>query len=231
MGIAKKTDGRYEVGLGVTDANDYKGSLSYRDIYIQLTADGATADSVEKLTFLKDYAVYHSGLGEPIMPPSVNVWISNNGTTTAVEADDLKYEDDTFTICGITYSDGAWDYSNAGQSGGGGGGGGYTPLVIYIDNPSAGLANNKINNDAYYDSGKERAVPATYEAWDEILSNPFVQFFVIDSGGTYMCPVWYRTNYFDANEYERIAICASGYNTGGSDVIQYFKIGVQKFNF
>ena len=121
MGIAKKTDGRYVVGLGVSDANDYKGSASYRDIYIQLTADGATEESVEYLTYLKDYAIYHNGLGEPIMPPSVNVWISNNGVTTAVEADDLKIEDGDFTICGITYSDGTWDYSNAGTGGGGGG--------------------------------------------------------------------------------------------------------------
>lgn len=120
MGIAKKTDGRYVVGMGVTDANDYKGSASYRDIYIQLTADGATEESVEYLTYLKDYAVYHSGLGEPIMPPSVNVWISNNGVTTAVEADDLALDGDNFTICGIVWDGSSWDYSDAGKGGGSG---------------------------------------------------------------------------------------------------------------
>lgn len=118
MGIAKKTDGRYVVGMGVTDANDYKGSASYRDIYIQLTADGATEESVEYLTYLKDYATYHSELGEPIMPPSVNVWISNNGVTTAVEADDLALDGDNFTICGIVWDGSSWDYSNAGKGGG-----------------------------------------------------------------------------------------------------------------
>lgn len=130
MGIAKKTDGRYVVGMGVTDANDYKGSASYRDIYIQLTADGATEESVEYLTFLKDYAVYHNGLGEPIMPPSVNVWISNNGVTTAVEADDLALDGDNFTICGIKWNGSSWDYSDAGKGGGGGG----LPEVTAEDN-------------------------------------------------------------------------------------------------
>lgn len=122
MGIAKKTDGRYVVGVGVTDANDYKGSASYRDIYIQLTASGATAKSEEYLTFLKDYGFHANSLGEPIMPPSVNVWISNNGVTTAVEADDLSLDGDNYTICGIVWNGSSWDYSNAGQGHGGGGG-------------------------------------------------------------------------------------------------------------
>lgn len=115
MGIAKKTDGRYVVGVGVDNANDYKGSAAYRDIYIQLTSSGATAKSEEYLTFLKDYAVNANALGEPIMPPSVNVWISNNGVTTAVEADDVSIDGNNYTICGIKWNGSTWDYSGAGQ--------------------------------------------------------------------------------------------------------------------
>ena len=121
MGIAKKTDGRYVVGVGVDNANDYKGSAAYRDIYIQLTSSGATAKSEEYLTFLKDYAVNANALGEPIMPPSVNVWISNNGVTTAVEADDVSIDGNNYTICGIKWNGSTWDYSGAGQGKSGGG--------------------------------------------------------------------------------------------------------------
>lgn len=123
MGIAKKTDGRYIVGIGVTDANDYKGSAAYRDIFIQLTESGASDKSLDYLNYLKDYAIYHNSLGEPIMPPSVNVWISNHGVTTAVEADDLSLDGSNYTIGGIKWDGSAWDYTNAGQEGGGGGGG------------------------------------------------------------------------------------------------------------
>lgn len=118
MGIAKKTDGRYVVGVGVENANEYKGSASYRDIYIQLTSSGATEQSEEYLNYLKDYAVYANSLGEPIMPPSVNVWISNNGVTTAVEADDVSIDGENYTICGIKWNGSAWDYSDAGKGGG-----------------------------------------------------------------------------------------------------------------
>lgn len=121
MGVKKENDGRYSVGMGVQNGNEYKGSQGWRDIFIQLTADGATEDSIEKLEFLRDYAIYHSGEGNPVMPPSVNVWISNNGTTTAVEADDIAYTDGVYTICGIKCSGDSWDFSNAGQGGGGGG--------------------------------------------------------------------------------------------------------------
>ena len=131
MGVNKKSDGRYIVGANVTTANEYKGSLGWRDIFIQLTADGATAESIEKLEFMRDYAIYHSGKGNPVMPPSVAVWISNNGTTTAVEADDISYTDGVYTICGIKWENNAWDFSNAGQGGGGGGG---LPPVTSEDN-------------------------------------------------------------------------------------------------
>lgn len=121
MGITRKPSGRFIVGLGVTDGNDYKEVGALKDLFIQLTADGCTDESQNYLNYLADYAEYHSGIGEPIMPPGVNVWLSNNGTTTAVEADDLSLEDGTYTICGITCTDGEWDFSNAGQQGGGGG--------------------------------------------------------------------------------------------------------------
>lgn len=111
MGITKTRDGRYLVGQGVTDGNEYKGSLAWRDIVIQLTADGATAESIEKLEFLRDYGLYHSGEGNSVMPPSVSVWISNNGTTTAVEADDITVDGSNYTICGIKWDGSAWDFS------------------------------------------------------------------------------------------------------------------------
>lgn len=122
MGIAKKTDGRYVVGKGIADANDYKGSAAWRDMVIQLTESGATEKSEEYLNFLKDYALNANSLGEPIMPPSVDVWISNHGTTTAVEADDVAIDGANYTICGIKWDGSAWDYTNAGQGSGGGGG-------------------------------------------------------------------------------------------------------------
>ena len=121
MGVNKKTDGRYIVGMGAPNENEYKGSMGWRDIFIQLTENGATPDSEEKLAFLRDYAIYHNGEGNAIMPPSVSVWVSNNGVTSAVNADDITLEDGTYTICGIKWDGSSWDYTNAGQSSGGGG--------------------------------------------------------------------------------------------------------------
>ena len=122
MGTTQKSDGRYVVGKGISNANEYKGSMGYRDIVIQLTADGATEDSVAKLNYLKDYAVYHASQNEPIVPPNTQIWISGNGFSKAIEADDIDISESGVSIGGIVYSDGAWDYSNAGQGGGGGGG-------------------------------------------------------------------------------------------------------------
>lgn len=121
MGVNKKTDGRYIVGMGAPNENEYKGSMGWRDIFIQLTENGATPDSEEKLAFLRDYAIYNNGEGNAIMPPSVSVWVSNNGVTSAVNADDITLEDGTYTICGIKWDGSSWDYTNAGQSSGGGG--------------------------------------------------------------------------------------------------------------
>lgn len=121
MGTTQKSDGRYIVGKGISNANEYKGSMGYRDIVIQLTADGATEDSVAKLNYLKDYAVYHASQNEPIVPPNTQIWISGNGFSKAVEADDINISESEVSIGGIVYSDDAWDYSNAGQGGGGSG--------------------------------------------------------------------------------------------------------------
>jgi hypothetical protein len=123
MAQYQTADGRWIVG-NVQGESDYHGFLGWRDCVIQLTASGATPDSVNYLNAFRDYAFTHKALNESIMPPSVNVWISNNGTTTAVQADDLSVDGNTFTIGGIKWTGSAWDYSNAGQGGGGGSGGG-----------------------------------------------------------------------------------------------------------
>lgn len=123
-------DGRWIVGLGVEGESSYNGFAGWRDCVIQLTADGATEQSVKYLEGLRDYAIAHSALGESIMPPSVNVWVSNNGTTTAVQADDLAVDGETFTICGIKWDGSAWDYTNAGKGSGAGGSGGSGGNVV-----------------------------------------------------------------------------------------------------
>jgi hypothetical protein len=79
---------------------------------------------MDYLAYLKSYAEHNQSIGLPIMPNGVNVWISNNGKTSAVEADDISLEDGVYTICGIKCTNGTWDFSDAGQSGGGSGGGG-----------------------------------------------------------------------------------------------------------
>ncbi len=137
MGVEKTADGRSLVGIGVADANNYKGFLSWRDIVIQLTSNGATAESVDRLNALRDYAIFHSGDGSPIKPPDVNVWISANGYMKAVEADDFAVtgsgDSAQFECGGIKWTGSAWDYTNAGQSSGGGGGSsGGSVLVVNV---------------------------------------------------------------------------------------------------
>lgn len=127
MAQYQTSDGRWIVG-NVQGESDYHGFLGWRDCVIQLTASGATPDSVNYLNAFRDYAFTHKALNESIMPPSVNVWISNNGVTSAVQADDLSVDGNTFTIGGIKWTGSAWDYSNAGQGGGSGGGG---ALVVH----------------------------------------------------------------------------------------------------
>jgi len=132
MALFQTADGRWIVG-GNRSGSEYKGFLGWRDCVIQLTASGATEESIDYLNAFRDYALAHNALGEPIMPSSVNVWISNNGTTTAVQADDLSVEGNSFTIGGIKWTGSAWDCSNAGQgSGGSGGGSGSGSLVVTL---------------------------------------------------------------------------------------------------
>lgn len=132
MGVTKKPSGVNIIGLGAADLNEFKPVDQLKDLYIQLTADGATEESMDYLAYLKSYAEHNQSIGLPIMPNGVNVWISNNGKTSAVEADDLSLEDGVYTICGIKCEDGTWDFTNAGQHSGGGGSG--LPEVDDSDN-------------------------------------------------------------------------------------------------
>jgi len=134
MGIKREANGVWKVGGGVTDGNDYKGVADKKSLLIQLTADGATQESMDNLEYLKAYADYNYTLGQPIFPHDISVWLSNNGKTAAIEADDISLEDGVYTIGGITCEDGTWDFSNAGQSGGGGGGSSDLPEVDSDDN-------------------------------------------------------------------------------------------------
>jgi hypothetical protein len=122
MGVFKTADGRTLVGIGQQDGNEYSGFNGWRDCVIQLTASGATENSVKYLNAIKDYAIAHNAKGESIMPPNLSVWISNNGATTAVQADDIAVDGENVTICGIKWNGTAWDYTDAGKGGGGGGG-------------------------------------------------------------------------------------------------------------
>ena len=120
MGVFKTADGRSLVGIGQQDGNEYSGFAGWRDCVIQLTASGATENSVKYLNAIKDYAIAHNAKGESIMPPNLSVWISNNGVTTAVQADDIAVDGANVTICGIKWNGTAWDYTDAGKGGGGG---------------------------------------------------------------------------------------------------------------
>lgn len=118
MGVFKTADGRSLVGIGQQDGNEYNGFAGWRDCVIQLTASGATEDSVKYLNAIKDYAVAHNAKGESIMPPNLSIWISNNGVTTAVQADDITVDEANVTICGIKWNGTAWDYTDAGKGSG-----------------------------------------------------------------------------------------------------------------
>lgn len=135
MAQYQTADGRWIVGNVSGDSN-YHGFLGWRDCVIQLTGEGATEQSVRYLEALRDYALAHNPLGEPIMPPSINVWISNNGTTTAIQADDLSIDGDKFTIGGIVWNGSAWDYSDAGKASGGGS----APFVVTLTPTAADMS-------------------------------------------------------------------------------------------
>jgi hypothetical protein len=135
MGITKTADGRYQVGKGIADAHNYTGALGKRDMVIQYTEDGVTAQSMDYLNFLKDYAEHHADIGELIKPSDVSIWIAKDDKLTAVEADDISYDDGTFTLSSITYDGTDWTFGEPTPGGGGGGEplfkqyGGTIPLV------------------------------------------------------------------------------------------------------
>ena len=122
MALYYTPDGRVIIGTGVSDGNDYHGYNGKRDIVIQLTEDGATTDGLNALEYLKSYAENAKAENKPIFPDGTRVFISANGYTKAVEADDVVIDGENISIGGIAWNGSAWDFSNAGQSGGGGGG-------------------------------------------------------------------------------------------------------------
>lgn len=160
-------DGRWLVG-DVTGESNYHGFLGWRDCVIQLTGEGATEQSVHYLEALRDYALAHNPLGEPIMPPSINVWISNNGTTTAVQADDLSIDGDKFTIGGIVWDGSTWDYSDAGKTSGGGSG----PFVVTLT-PTA----------ADFSGTMDKTVAEIHEAW--LAGKRIVLKVLVNTNGAY----------------------------------------------
>ena len=136
MGVTKTADGRVEVGVGISSADNYLHGVNSGEILIQLTESGVTDESLNKLNGLKDYAVYHLSRGESIKPGGTAVFIATADGKKQIEADDFAISvtpgegDDPdvveFTVGGIVWNsvDG-WDYSNAGQ-----GGGGSAPLIL-----------------------------------------------------------------------------------------------------
>lgn len=122
MGYERTADGRINVGMGVTSADNYNGYADVRDIVIQLTEDGATQDGLNALEYIKAYALAHKAEDKPIFPVSQNIYVSNNGKTKALEYDDIVIDGTSVTIGGIVWDGSAWDFTNA-ESGGGSGGG------------------------------------------------------------------------------------------------------------
>ena len=137
MAIYNTPDGRQVVG-SVESGNDYHGFNGKRDIIIQLTADGATADGLNALEYLKAYAVEQNKQGNPIFPNGTRVWISANGYTKAVEADDVAIDGSNITIGGIVWNGSAWDYSKAGETGSG------LPEITAADNGKVLTANSGV---------------------------------------------------------------------------------------
>ncbi len=132
MAIFTTADGRQIVGAAQA-GNEYKGYATKRDITIQLTANGATQDSLDALEYLKAYALYANSVGKSVFPPTTNIYISNNGTTKTVEADDITVDGQNVSIGGCAWDGTAWDFTNAGQSGGGGSSGGGVLVVHDVD--------------------------------------------------------------------------------------------------
>ena len=148
MALYTTPDGRVVIGTGVSDGNDYHGYNGKRDIVIQLTADGATDDGLNALEYLKAYATNAKAENKPIFPNGTRVWISTNGYTKAVEADDVVIDGDNITIGGIAWNGSAWDFTNAGQTGGG----------DQLPTPTAqdvGKVATVVNNSGTYEYGLE----------------------------------------------------------------------------
>jgi hypothetical protein len=157
MGVNQTPDGRVNVGLGYNDINEYKGYAGRREIVIQLTSDGATQDSLDALEFLKSYAIYHNSVGEPIFPASTNVFISNNGVTKAVEADEVTVDGNNVNIGGCVWNGESWDFTNAGQ------GGGSDKFIVTLTPTSPDFSGTM-------DKTAEE-ITAAYEAGQEIIFN------------------------------------------------------------
>lgn len=132
MAIYTTADGRQIVGAAQA-GNEYKGYATKRDITIQLTANGATQDSLDALEYLKAYALYANSVGKSVFPPTTNIYISNNGTTKTVEADDITVDGQNVSIGGCVWNGTAWDFTNAGQGGGGSSGGGVLVVNMVYD--------------------------------------------------------------------------------------------------
>jgi hypothetical protein len=150
MAIFTTADGRQIVGAAQA-GNEYKGYAGRREIVIQLTETGATQDSLDALEFLKSYAVYNNSVGKPIFPASTNVFISNNGVTKAVEADEVTVDGASVNIGGCVWNGTAWDFTNAGQSGGGGSSGGGV-LVVHDEEDTLDKTWQEIH-DAFVSGG------------------------------------------------------------------------------
>lgn len=161
MAIYNTPDGRQVVGSTVA-GNDYHGFNGKRDIIIQLTADGATTDGLNALEYLKAYAVEQNKQNKPIFPNGTRVFISANGYTKAVEADDVVIDGENITIGGIKWDGSAWDYTNAGQSGGSGG----LPPVTASDAGKVLAVNNSGVWGAQEPIGKKFIVTLTPTAQD-----------------------------------------------------------------
>lgn len=182
MAIFTTADGRQIVGAEQA-GNEYKGYAGRREIVIQLTATGATQDSLDALEFLKSYAMYHNSVGEPIFPASTNVFISNNGVTKAVEADEVTVDGANVNIGGCAWNGTSWDFTNAGQGGGSSGGG---VLVVNI----------------VYDEQKEAEY--TDKTWKEIHDAPMAVIVQDGSSTKFTGPVLQAGYNSDDNEYSVI---------------------------
>lgn len=176
MALYTTPDGRVVIGTGVSDGNDYHGYNGKRDIVIQLTEDGATTDGLNALEYLKSYAENAKAENKPIFPDGTRVFISTNGYTKAVEADDVVIDGENISIGGIVWNGSAWDFSNAGQSGGGSGGG-VLVLNVTVDNATGEATLNKTWNEIYTASA---TMPIIIVLHKDGVGERFTQYILVD---------------------------------------------------